>query len=334
MPEHPAGARPDAVPTDSGAASFTAGAVAHRLGVAVTTLRSWDRRYGIGASRASSGGHRRYTGADLARLERMCALVAEGMPLADAARIADRGPAPAAGEDGDGGRAGETDESRRRGGGATLPVRGAGRAGQGLARAAMRLDADTVLGLLERTFTAKGVVDGWEDLARPVLFGMGRKWERGTDAVAIDKYVEVEHLLSQCVSAALHRVRAPAAADPGPTPRGRGALLACAESELHTLPLEALSAALAERSIPVRMFGAALPDAALLRAVHRTTPAAVVLWSQTPETAAPHTLAALLPVPGVTVCAAGPGWAKSPRPSGVSVLRSLPEAVALITRMR
>ncbi|MGW0657470.1 MerR family transcriptional regulator [Streptodolium elevatio] len=308
-------------------ASFTAGAVARRLGVAVTTLRSWDRRYGVGASRVSSGGHRRYTPADLARLERMCALVAEGMPLADAARIADRAAASARRGD-----TGDTGDTPRRGGGETLPVRGAGRAGQGLARAAMRLDADTVRALLERNFATKGIVDGWEDLARPVLFGMGRKWERGTDAVAVDKYVEVEHLLSQCVSAALHRVRPPSAADPRPTPHGRGALLACAESELHTLPLEALSAALAERSVPVRMFGAALPDAALLRAVHRTTPAAVVLWSQTPETAAPHTLAALRRAPGVTVYAAGPGWANSARPPGISVLQSLPEAVTLLTR--
>ncbi|WP_436773110.1 MerR family transcriptional regulator [Yinghuangia sp. YIM S09857] len=328
MPEHPRGERPDAAPADPEAAAFTAGAVAHRLGVAVTTLRSWDRRYGIGASRASAGGHRRYTTADLARLERVCALVAEGMPLADAARLAgsapDAVPCPAPGTD-------DGPESRRRGGGATLPVRAAGRAGQGLARAAMRLDADTVKALLERTFAAKGVVDGWEDLARPVLFGMGRKWERGTSAAATDKYVEVEHLLSQCVSAALHRVRPPDA-DPRPTPHGRGALLACTESELHTLPLEALSAALTERRLPVRMFGAALPDAALLRAVHRTTPAAVVLWSQTVDTAAPHTLAELVPIPGVTVFAAGPGWTKSQRPPGIPHLCSLPEAVALLAR--
>lgn len=50
--------------------------------------------------------------------------------------------------------------------------------------------------------------------------------------------------------------------------------------EDHPLPLEALPAALAERGMPVKMFGAALPVEALVEAVRRTGPAAVGLWAQ------------------------------------------------------
>ena len=35
---------------DGSAAAYSAGAVARRLGVAVTTLRTWHQRYGLGPS--------------------------------------------------------------------------------------------------------------------------------------------------------------------------------------------------------------------------------------------------------------------------------------------
>ena len=46
----------------------TVAEVAHRLGVAPATLRTWDRRYGLGPSDHEAGEHRRYTEEDLARL--------------------------------------------------------------------------------------------------------------------------------------------------------------------------------------------------------------------------------------------------------------------------
>ncbi|WP_374325004.1 hypothetical protein [Streptomyces sp. AP-93] len=49
--------------------------------------------------------------------------------------------------------------------------------------------------------------------------------------------------------------------------------------------MEALAAALGERALPVRMFGAALPADALCEAVRRTGPRAVVLWAQSRTTA-------------------------------------------------
>jgi MerR family transcriptional regulator, light-induced transcriptional regulator len=71
---------------------FSVGTVARRLGVAPSTLRTWNRRYGIGARELSPGKHRRYTAEDITRLEHMQKLILRGAAPADAARAAMTAP--------------------------------------------------------------------------------------------------------------------------------------------------------------------------------------------------------------------------------------------------
>ncbi|MSZ90543.1 MAG: MerR family transcriptional regulator, partial [Actinobacteria bacterium] len=47
---------------------LTVAAVARRIGVAPATLRTWDRRYGLGPTLHEAGSHRRYCPSDLAKL--------------------------------------------------------------------------------------------------------------------------------------------------------------------------------------------------------------------------------------------------------------------------
>ncbi|GII98650.1 hypothetical protein Slu03_10280 [Sediminihabitans luteus] len=68
--------------------ALTVAAVARRLGVAPATLRTWDRRYGLGPSAHTAGSHRRYTGDDVARLLVMRGLTLEGVAPVDAAGAA------------------------------------------------------------------------------------------------------------------------------------------------------------------------------------------------------------------------------------------------------
>ncbi|MBZ2197749.1 MerR family transcriptional regulator [Occultella gossypii] len=82
--------RTDAPSADDGI-RLTVAAVAARLGVAAPTLRTWDRRYGLGPSGHAAGSHRRYNASDISRLETMRRLTLEGMAPADAARLATRG---------------------------------------------------------------------------------------------------------------------------------------------------------------------------------------------------------------------------------------------------
>ena len=67
---------------------LSAGEAARRIGVAATTIRTWDRRYGLGPSYREPGRHRRYSQHDLARLELMRRLTVDGVAPAEAARIA------------------------------------------------------------------------------------------------------------------------------------------------------------------------------------------------------------------------------------------------------
>ncbi|MEU0735529.1 MerR family transcriptional regulator [Streptomyces lavendulocolor] len=94
---------------DSVEPGMTTGAVARLLGVSPVTLRSWDRRYGIGPAGRRDGGHRRWRPADIAVLREMCRLTAAGLPPAESARAAreryhpaDGGPAAGPERYGDG----------------------------------------------------------------------------------------------------------------------------------------------------------------------------------------------------------------------------------------
>jgi DNA-binding transcriptional MerR regulator len=86
-------------PGPGGQPVLTVAAVARRLGVAPSTLRTWDRRYGLGPSAHTAGSHRRYSPEDVRRLTVMRGLTLEGVPPAEAAQIAmssagDTSPAP------------------------------------------------------------------------------------------------------------------------------------------------------------------------------------------------------------------------------------------------
>lgn len=67
-------------------APLSVAAVSVRLGVSPSTLRTWERRYGLGPGGRAAGTHRRYQPEDVARLARMVELIRQGVSAADAAR--------------------------------------------------------------------------------------------------------------------------------------------------------------------------------------------------------------------------------------------------------
>ncbi|MEU8244097.1 MerR family transcriptional regulator [Actinoplanes missouriensis] len=375
---------------------LSAGAAARRLGVAVTTLRTWHQRYGLGPSRHEPGHHRRYTVEDMVRLQVMQRLTAQGVSPAEAAAWARRAPsdaslsggspdasggspeltaadlagfpsaAPHPGAsgrsgvssdvaggsadpvdsvpaarvgDGEGGApadlaggapadlAGATPAglvgSAPAGGGQTIPLGPrANPAARGLARAAMRLDGPSMRYIIEAAVTGRGVILAWIHVIMPVLIGIGERYE------ATARFIEVEHLLSRTVTEVLAAVPRP------PRDREPRTLLAAADEEQHTLPLEALAAALAEQGVPTRLLGARVPSQALLDAVNRTGPVVVVLWSQLPGSGSIDQLERIqaVPHPPLILAAAGPGWPVEGLPPTVTTLGDLASAVRLIAR--
>ncbi len=238
------------------------------LEIPPSTLRGWHRRYDIPPAE-DEGRHRRYSDADIKALTRMKSLIAQGVGAQSAANLAFH---PAGSETGPG----------------------------DVVTAALRLDTDALVGILDAHIAVHGVVDTWDGLCGPALNELG-----GPDA-DVDHCVDVVHLLSWAITVSLHRVTM-AAKPSRPT-----VLLACPADEHHVLPLEALRAGLAERSVPANVLGTNLPDAALRNALRRVDPppAALVLWAHSPGTA--HTaLARGTSRRHTRLVLAGPGW--SPR---------------------
>ncbi|MEY9875248.1 DNA-binding transcriptional MerR regulator [Streptacidiphilus sp. MAP12-33] len=340
------------------------GEVARRLGVSPVTLRSWERRYGIGPAQRAEGHHRRWTDADIARLETMCRLTAQGLPPAEAARAAAAHPSPSAVAPGappgaypstspanalpaaspaPGAAAdcapGSAADSAPGSASGSAPRTAPGpvprteeaerrRHARGLIRAADRLDAPTLQELLGSALERWGVEGAWEDVIAPTLRAAGRRW-----ATLGEAYVEVEHLLSWHVATELRR-HVPAVPRTGPV-----VLLAATPGEEHTLPLDAVAAALTARGVAFRMLGASVPPLALAQAYRRLGPAAVLLWSQSRATAAPQLATDLLALPfGVAgarhsplLLLGGPGWRSLGAPRTAHQPPSLRTALDAIT---
>ncbi|MEO6821886.1 MAG: MerR family transcriptional regulator [Candidatus Nanopelagicales bacterium] len=329
-------------------------AVARRLGVAPATLRTWDRRYGLGPSTRTTGSHRRYGVEDVARLDLMRRLVNSGVAPGDAARAAlacDLGalpaatfalaphPAPPSGTDAPISGYAPTTGTRSGAGVPTARAHDAGSGGQprgvvvpelpalpglapaarGLGRAALALDGPACTDVILDSVGRHGVVWTWDRLLVPVLAAIGSRWEHTGEGV------EVEHLASESIIAAMSgvtlRLRAPANVRP--------VLLACTDEETHSLPLFVVAAALSERHVAARVLGARVPHEALVAAIRRAGPAAVLVWSRVvvAELAGLAELCAVRPTP--LVLAAGPGWF-GPPPPGVEQVHDLIDAVRRI----
>lgn len=316
---------------------LTVAAVASRLGVAPSTLRTWDRRYGLGPSEHTSGHHRRYDAEDIARLELMQRALLRGASPAEAARVALTTPAPLRAAETNGAShpehpppaapvtaaepillaGAEPETESRRAGGRGLKLPGASRTARGLGRAVLALDSVAVDRILAASLAEDGVITSWNAVIRPVLAALTERWEGSGVGV------EASHLLRECVVGALHRLTPPVSSPRNPRP----ALLACVPDEQHSLPLYALASELARRSVGVRMFGAALPGEALAAAMKRIGPSAVLLWAQLPRNADPALFHELPKTrQRARLLVAGPGWHPVDLPRPVELVGSLEAA--------
>lgn len=270
---------------------FTVSAVARRLGIAAATLRTWDRRYGLSPSLRTDGKHRRYTPSDIALLELMRQHIANGMSAADAARVAQHAdpsslldPPPVS-----------------TGGGNVIAMPKGTTAQRGLARAANALDSESASTIISQYLASHGVVWTWDEVVAPVLRAIGQKYGQsaGADQTA---GIDVEHHLSHIVIGEFIR-HAKVSNPVNPRP----VLLAAGPEELHTLPLYAVAAGLAERQISSRLLGARTPDAAMAAAIRRLGPVAVFIWAQADAgTDCSVAIPTIRPRPRVLV--GGPGW--------------------------
>ena len=197
-------------------------AVARRTGVPSDTIRKWEQRYGVLRPERTTGGQRRYSEEDVARVEWLKARLGEGYRIREAAALLGSAALAAAASPAD--------------------LRDA------LAVAIVRNDHASLIVLVQQTLALNRLEDALTDVIAPVLAAVGEGWETGEISVA------QEHLASGVVRAQLERLLADARA----AVRGT-AVLACAPGERHELGLLMLAVLLRADGWQVAYLGADTP---------------------------------------------------------------------------
>jgi DNA-binding transcriptional MerR regulator len=235
-------------------------AVARRLGVAPATLRTWDRRYGLGPSEHSAGSHRRYTSDDVARLLVMRRLTLEGVAPVEAARAA-RDADPALVGDAGAGMVSLPQETNGVPDVAT-PAR--------LADAALRHDESACRSMLGSA--AADVAAWWTGLVEPARGSLRARTvlaRAGEDAEAV-------------LEAAVLRVLRdrPVPAEVLAAVGRRVVLLLSPPAQTRPLALHALAAALTDRGVDARVLAGPVDRHRVLELAAMVRPVAVVLVGQ------------------------------------------------------
>jgi len=307
----------DPLAPESGATGLLwgVGAVSTQLDIAPPTLRTWDRRYGLGPSLRTAGGHRRYTETDVARVQLMNKLLDSGVAAAQAAHIART-----------------TDEAQLADGTVpAAPARGvhvrqrASTTVSALVRSTQALQPDELARGFAVQLQRRGAVQAWDQVFSPFLVELGELWAAG------ELGIECEHLASGVLTAEL---RAFAVLHRNRRQVPIRVLLACADEDQHALPVHAIEAALAEHKIPSVVLGQGLPAPALARAMATRQPRAAFLWASLPQTA--HAQEPWLTGShGVRrVLLGGPGWNDVPlRGSGGVELERVHDMASALSRI-
>ena len=260
---------------------LTVAAVARRIGVAPATLRTWDRRYGLGPSAHEAGEHRRYCPKDLAILTAMRKLITAGVAPADAAQQAKDFKGKISVEE-----IVDNFEVRE-----DLV--------EALHAASKLLDKKFIEDAVRNDIEKHGVIASWSEVIVPLLFLIGDEWEKTQTGI------EVEHLLTEILKSVLREKSSIVSEPCNPRP----VLLASVGEEMHSLALHALASALAEKNISTYFLGARTPLEALNGVITRSAPPAIFLWAQLTHNGDSRfytDIPSIRPAPRVII--GGPGW--------------------------
>jgi MerR family transcriptional regulator, light-induced transcriptional regulator len=247
------------------------GELSRRLGVSDHVLRAWESRYGLLQPLRSPGGFRLYSEADVARVRRMQALVAQGLSAAEAARVALADDQATLTED----------QTASRSDAEPRPNLGPSAADDwpGALRDALdAFDEPAAQAVLDRLVSDLSLTTMLREVLLPYLAELGERWVQGTASIA------QEHFASNVI-----RGRLAGLARGWGDGHGPRVVLACPPGELHDLALMIFGIALNRRGWRIDYLGANTPVDELTRAAQARQPDLVVLATTRPETLAPLT---------------------------------------------
>lgn len=229
---------------------YTVKRAAEVIGVSGSTLRAWDRRYGISPSDRSDAGYRLYDQGDMRTLSLMSDLLSEGFSAREAAA-----------------------EVKRRHALSRSPASGPERSDRDLRElvdVAKALDAAALDRLLEIRFSEASFESVADDWMLPSLAALGTAWREGEVSIAGEHMVvdAVRRRLSVAYEAPRSRKRAPAAVV-GLPPGGQ-----------HDLGLLAFAVAARRAGVETVFLGTNVPAADWATAVGTNCEAAVLSVSR------------------------------------------------------
>ena len=230
------------------AAGLNIAALAKRTGVAADTLRKWEQRYKILSPTRTSGGQRRYSEVDVARVQWLVERLREGYRIGEASTLL--------------GTAGDTSRTPHE----HL---------EALLVAAKAADTESVSRLLDQAFALHPLVETLTSVVEPLLRRVGDEWKAGNFTVA------QEHLVSEAVRARIERLLADARGGV----RGL-AVLACPPGERHDCGLLMLAVMLRADGWQVAYLGADTPLEDAFALAGRLDATVLCLSATMPETMA------------------------------------------------
>lgn len=236
---------------------YTVSQAAELTGISSTTLRAWEKRYGLVAPMRNDVGYRLYDAAEIEMLREMAARVAGGMRPSQAAKsLAYFRPPPAA----------APPDART----------------PDLVAVAASLDPDALTEAIDTAFEAsvfEQVVTSW---LVPQIRRLGEAWESGQLSVAQEHFASAG--LMTAVGSAFH---AAAGESRGPT-----VLVGLPAGAHHELAIFAFATCLRRLGRTVLYLGADVPAESWLSAARVRQPRATVLGASSPADAASATLVA------------------------------------------
>lgn len=261
-------------PRDPAPMALTIGAVSTATGVAVNTLRTWERRYGFPAPARSDGGQRLYAESDVSRLKLVARALAQGhrprqvVPADESALrqlLGATAPAPA------------PPPSRR-------PPGALGQDAQAVApwlHAARALDGEALRSHFQSDLSRLGVLPFLSTRAGPFLTTVGQAWAQG------DLRIYQEHFATDRLTEFLVSIWRPLS----DTARGPAVVCGTLPGESHTVGLHMAAAvfALNGRRVVLIERAAPLPElASCVLGAGATALALSISTSYPPQRAADH----------------------------------------------
>jgi methanogenic corrinoid protein MtbC1 len=222
-------------------------ALTRRTGVPADTIRKWEQRYGVLCPERTSGGQRRYTEIDVARIEWLKARIHDGYRIGEAAALL---------------------------GSTTAAPKTPAELRAAFVEAARASDVGALGHLVEHALALAALHEALTDVLAPALVEIGEQWAAGEISVA------QEHLASSAVRSALQKLLADARANV------RGvAVLACAPGERHEIGLMMLAVLLRSDGWQVAFLGADTPPDDAFALATTIGASALCFSAATPESA-------------------------------------------------